>query len=117
MKILITGGAGFIGSHVCRLFVQKYPEHHIFNLDVLTYAGNLDNLRDIEGESNYTFVKGDITDEPFIYDLFQTQKFDSVIPSGRIACRPIDIRPPQFCQNKYSRYDGFAKCFQKTLAK
>ena len=79
MKILITGGAGFIGSHVCRLFVQKYPEHHIFNLDVLTYAGNLDNLRDIEGESNYTFVKGDITDELFIYDLFQTQKFDSVI--------------------------------------
>lgn len=78
-KILITGGAGFIGSHVVRLFVQKYPEYQIYNLDVLTYAGNLENITDIENESNYTFIKGDITDEPFIAKLFQEHQFDGVI--------------------------------------
>ena len=78
-KILITGGAGFIGSHVVRLFVQKYPEYHIFNLDALTYAGNLENITDIENEPNYTFVKGDITDERFINNLFQEHQFDGVI--------------------------------------
>jgi dTDP-glucose 4,6-dehydratase len=78
-KILITGGAGFIGSHVVRLFVQKYPEYHIFNLDALTYAGNLENITDIENEPNYTFVKGDITDESYISNLFQEHQFDGVI--------------------------------------
>lgn len=78
-KILITGGAGFIGSHVVRRFVQKYPEYQIFNLDALTYAGNLENITDIEKESNYTFVKGDITDETFIAQLFQEHQFDGVI--------------------------------------
>lgn len=78
-KILITGGAGFIGSHVVRLFVQKYPEYQIFNLDALTYAGNLENIIDVENEPNYIFVKGDITDERFIADLFQEQQFDGVI--------------------------------------
>ena len=78
-KILITGGAGFIGSHVVRLFVQKYPEYQIFNLDALTYAGNLENITDIEKEPNYTFVKGDITDERFINNLFQEHQFDGVI--------------------------------------
>jgi dTDP-glucose 4,6-dehydratase len=78
-KILITGGAGFIGSHVVRLFVTKYSEYHIYNLDALTYAGNLENLVDIEKASNYTFIKGDITDESFIADLFEKYQFDGVI--------------------------------------
>ena len=78
-NILITGGAGFIGSHVVRRFVQNYPDYHIFNLDALTYAGNLENITDIEKELNYTFVKGDITNETFIAQLFQDYQFDGVI--------------------------------------
>ena len=78
-RILITGGAGFIGSHVVRLFVNKYPEYHIVNLDALTYAGNLENIRDIERQTNYTFVKGDITDENFIHKLFQKYRFEGII--------------------------------------
>lgn len=78
-KILITGGAGFIGSHVIRLFVNKYPDYAILNLDALTYAGNLENLRDIENAPNYSFVKGDITNETFINQLFADQSFDAVI--------------------------------------
>jgi dTDP-glucose 4,6-dehydratase len=78
-KIVITGGAGFIGSHVVRRFVTKYPEYHIFNLDALTYAGNLENIKDIENAPNYTFVKGDITDEAFINELFATHQFDGVL--------------------------------------
>jgi dTDP-glucose 4,6-dehydratase len=77
--VLITGGAGFIGSHVVRLFVSKYPEYQIVNLDLLTYAGNLANLTDIEKSKNYTFVKGDIYDINFINSLFETYNFDAVI--------------------------------------
>ncbi|MEI6124296.1 MAG: dTDP-glucose 4,6-dehydratase [Bacteroidota bacterium] len=77
--VLITGGAGFIGSHVVRLFVNQYPEYHIVNLDKLTYAGNLQNLTDIEKRPNYTFVKGDITDGDFIQNLFQQYQFDGII--------------------------------------
>lgn len=77
--ILITGGAGFIGSHVVRLFVRKYPEYKIVNLDKLTYAGNLENLKDIENENNYDFVKGDIVDENFIKDVFDRYQVDGVI--------------------------------------
>lgn len=79
MKILITGGAGFIGSHVVRLMVNKYPNYTIVNLDKLTYAGNLENLTDIENAPNYRFVKGDINDKSFIRELFQTEKFDGVM--------------------------------------
>jgi dTDP-glucose 4,6-dehydratase len=78
-KILITGGAGFIGSHVVRLFVNNYPDYEIVNLDKLTYAGNLANLKDIEEKPNYKFVKGDIVDSEFIQKLFEEEQFDGVI--------------------------------------
>lgn len=77
--ILITGGAGFIGSHVVRLFVNNYPDYKIVNLDKLTYAGNLANLKDIENKPNYEFVKGDIVDGDFILKLFEEKQFDGVI--------------------------------------
>ncbi len=78
-KILITGGAGFIGSHVVRLFVTKYPDYQIYNLDALTYAGNLENLKDIEDQDNYHFLKDDISDEAAMTELFQEIKPDSVL--------------------------------------
>ena len=78
-NVLITGGAGFIGSHVVRLFVTKYPEYHIINLDKLTYAGNLANLADIEQQPNYTFVKADICDFEKILELFRQHSIDGVI--------------------------------------
>ena len=78
-KILITGGAGFIGSHLVRLFVNKYPDYQIYNLDALTYAGNLENLKDVESKDNYTFLHGDITDEAYINSIFTDHCFDDVI--------------------------------------
>jgi dTDP-glucose 4,6-dehydratase len=77
--ILITGGAGFIGSHLTRLFVTKYPHYNIVNLDALTYAGNLSNLKDIENAPNYTFVKGDITDMALVQVLFKEHQFTGVL--------------------------------------
>ena len=78
-NIVITGGAGFIGSHVVRLFVNKYPEYNIINLDKLTYAGNLANLKDIEDKSNYKFVKMDICDFEAFYQLMQDEQVDGII--------------------------------------
>jgi len=77
--ILLTGGAGFIGSHLARLFVNKYPDYKIVNLDALTYAGNLENLADIQDKPNYRFVKGDITDLPFLQQLFDEHQFTAVL--------------------------------------
>ena len=79
MKIIITGGAGFIGSHVVRLLVNKYPNYSIINLDKLTYAGNLANLKDVEQKPNYKFIKGDIVDADFIMDLFTKEHPDAII--------------------------------------
>jgi dTDP-glucose 4,6-dehydratase len=79
VKLLITGGAGFIGSHVVRRFINAYPQYRIVNLDALTYAGNLANLSDVQDATNYRFVKGDITDKNFIQQLFQKENFDAVV--------------------------------------
>lgn len=79
MKIVITGGAGFIGSHVVRRFVKRYPNYRIYNLDALTYAGNLENLKDVEEAPNYKFIKGDIADQELIYGLFKEFDFDTVV--------------------------------------
>ena len=78
-SLLITGGAGFIGSHVIRRFVNKFPDYQVFNLDALTYAGNLESLKDIEAKENYTFLHGDITDEAYINSIFVKYRFDAVI--------------------------------------
>ena len=95
--ILITGGAGFIGSHVVRLFVNQYPEYKIVNLDKLTYAGNLANLKDVETKPNYQFVRGDIVDSNFILHFFEKHNFDGVIHLAaeshvdRSISNPIDF--------------------------
>lgn len=79
MKILVTGGAGFIGSNFVHYMVNKYHDYMIVNLDALTYAGNLETLKDVEDKKNYKFVKGDISDREFIFDLFENEKFDIVV--------------------------------------
>ena len=79
MKILVTGGAGFIGGNFVHYMVNKYPEDMIVNLDLLTYAGNLETLKPVENKANYKFVKGDIADRKFIFELFEKEKFDAVV--------------------------------------
>ncbi|MCF8216277.1 MAG: dTDP-glucose 4,6-dehydratase [Chlorobium sp.] len=95
MHILITGGAGFIGSHVVRHFVNVYPEYLITNLDSLSYAGNLENLKDVERKPNYRFVKGDITDRSCIESLFEEHRFDGVIHLAAESHVDRSIASPQ----------------------
>jgi dTDP-glucose 4,6-dehydratase len=119
--LLITGGAGFIGSHVVRLFVRKYPEYHILNLDVLTYAGNLENLKDIEKATNYEFIKGDITDQVFIDRLFSEHDIHGVIHLAAESHVDRSIEDPlsfiktniigtmnllNGCRNSWSSFEG-----------
>ena len=78
-KILVTGGAGFIGSNFIHYMLDKYNDYYIVNLDLLTYAGNLENLKDIENNPNYKFIKGDISDRQFVFDLFEKENFDIVV--------------------------------------
>ncbi len=94
-NILITGGAGFIGSHVVKLFVSKYPDYSIYNLDKLTYAGNLENLRDIEDKPNYKFIHGDICDNALLEENFKKYGFDSVIHLAAESHVDRSIHDPQ----------------------
>lgn len=101
-KIIVTGGAGFIGGNFIHHMVNKYPEYDIVNLDLLTYAGNLETLKPVEGKPNYKFVKGDIADRKFVFDLFEKEKPDMVVNicgheshvdrsdvgSGELCCAP-----------------------------
>ena len=93
-KILITGGAGFIGSHVTRFFVKNYPNYKIYNLDALKKVANLQNIKDLENKKNYKFIHGDITDEVFIDSIFDKYDFDSVINLAAETHVDISINNP-----------------------
>lgn len=103
-NIIITGGAGFIGSHVVREFVKNNPDTTIINLDALTYAGNLENLKDIENEPNYVFEKADITKPEELRRVFEKYNPDAVVHlAGRKSCRQKYYRSNGIYQHKYKR--------------
>lgn len=93
MKIIVTGGAGFIGGNFVHYMVNKYPEDTIINLDALTYAGNLETLKPVEDKPNYRFVKGDIADRKFVFELFEGKTGCGYKLCSRKPCRQIDNRP------------------------
>ena len=95
MKIIVTGGAGFIGSNFVIHMVKKYPEHEIVNLDLLTYAGNLENLKSVEDAPNYRFVKGDIADRKFVFDLFEKEKPDVIVNFAAESHVDRSIKDPE----------------------
>lgn len=110
-NILITGGAGFIGSHVVRLFVNKYPDYHIVNMDNLTYAGNLNNLTDVENASNYEFVKADIVDGNAMISIFEQYQFEKVIHLAAESHVDRSIANPiAFVMTNVVGYLQFIKC-------
>ena len=108
MKILITGGAGFIGSHVVKRFL-KDKSYHVFNLDKLTYAGNLNNLPGIADKENYTFIHGDITEADFVQHLFEQHKFKHVIHLAAESHVDRSISDPFVC----NRTSNFRNDYQK----
>ena len=104
MKIIVTGGAGFIGGNFIHHMVNKYPEYQIVNLDLLTYAGNLETLKPVENKPNYKFVKGDIADEAFIMDLFEKEKFEDY---------KTDLETDSSVTPAFTEADDFLKFIQK----
>ena len=117
MKILITGGAGFIGSHVVKLFVSD-SSYRVFNLDKLTYAGNLNNLSDVQGAENYTFIHGEITDEAFIKELFATHRFDYVVHLAAESHVDRSIEAPfVFAKTNIMGTLNLLQCFKDSLGK
>ena len=106
MKILVTGGAGFIGGNFVHHMVNKYPDYEIVNLDLLTYAGNLETLKPVEDKPNYKFVKGDIADREFIMDLFEKEKFDVVVINFLNKKNAADRRVYELLSTKFNLFEG-----------
>lgn len=118
MKVLVTGGAGFIGGNFVHHMVNKYPDYQIVNLDLLTYAGNLETLKPVEDKPNYKFVKGDIADEAFIMDLFEKEKFDVVVNFAAESHVDRSIEDPGiFVSDQRNGNPCTAGCFQKIRRK
>jgi len=111
---LVTGGAGFIGSNYIHYMFKKYGDDiRIINVDKLTYAGNLENLRDVENRDNYTFVRADICDSEAINKIFDENDIDRVVHFA--ACRPKHPQPGSFCKDKRAWYSGHAQCGKGSL--